>query len=219
MLDMGFAPVVERIVKQTRDDRQTLLFSATLDSAVEKLARKLTRDARRHELAAGGRVRFSAATWSTASSASTTPASSPRSSTSCAARDGGRTLVFVRTKRGADRLVKRLKAQNVSAAAMHGDKTQGQRERALANFTNGTNATLIATDVAARGLDVDGITHVINFDIPGAQEDYVHRVGRTGRAGATGIGVTFVIPEQAPEMRKMARALDLHEEFERAARA
>jgi superfamily II DNA/RNA helicase len=216
MLDMGFAPVVERIVKQTRDDRQTLLFSATLDNGVDKMAKKFTRDARRHEQLAPveqrGDVEHRFVRVDHTGKFSALVDELQRS-------DRGRTLVFVRTKRGADRLVKRLKAQNVPAAAMHGDKTQGQRERALANFTSGVNSTLIATDVAARGLDVEGITHVINFDIPGAHEDYVHRVGRTGRAGRTGIGVTFVIPEQAGEMKKMARALDLHEEFERAVRA
>ncbi|MCW2991250.1 MAG: box helicase domain protein, partial [Solirubrobacterales bacterium] len=133
-------------------------------------------------------------------------------------RDRGRTLVFVRTKRGADRLVKRLKAHDVHAAAMHGDKTQGQRERALARFTAGDTDTLVATDVAARGLDVDDITHVINFDLPGAREDYVHRVGRTGRAGRTGVGITFVVPDQHGDMKKMARELDLTDEYAAATR-
>ena len=96
----------------------------------------------------------------------------------------GLTLVFVRTKRGADRLVKRLAASRVPAVAMHGDKSQGQRERALANFEAGVVDTLVATDVAARGIDVAGITHVINYDIPATCDDYVHRVGRTARAGA-----------------------------------
>jgi superfamily II DNA/RNA helicase len=96
---------------------------------------------------------------------------------------------------------------------MHGNKTQGQRERALAGFTAGHTDTLIATDVAARGLDVDDITHVINFDAPGAREDYVHRVGRTGRAGRTGVGITFVIPDQARDVGRIAKDLSLHREF------
>ena len=121
--------------------------------------------------------------------------------------------MFVRTKRGADRLVKRLRAQDVTADAMHGDKTQGQREKALRRFTTGETTTLIATDVAARGLDVDGVTHVINFDMPGASEDYVHRIGRTGRAGATGVGITFVVADQAGDMHKIARELRLEDEF------
>ena len=102
--------------------------------------------------------------------------------------------MFVRTKRGADRLVKQLASSSVQAVAMHGDKSQGQRERALANFEAGVVDTLVATDVAARGIDVAGITHVINYDIPATREDYVHRIGRTARAGASGVGVTLVAP-------------------------
>jgi ATP-dependent RNA helicase RhlE len=123
--------------------------------------------------------------------------------------------VFVRTKRGADRLVKRLKSRNVEAVAMHGNKTQGQRERALAAFEKGRVETLVATDVAARGLDVDDITHVINFDAPDDREGYVHRVGRTGRAGSTGTGVTFVLADQARDVGKIAHELRLHDEFRR----
>jgi ATP-dependent RNA helicase RhlE len=129
-------------------------------------------------------------------------------------REGrGRTLVFVRTKRGADRLVKRLRAHDLEAAAMHGDKSQAQREKALRRFHAGETDTLVATDVAARGIDVEDVTHVINFDAPAAREDYVHRVGRTGRAGRTGIGITFVLADQADDVHKIARELDLHREF------
>ena len=124
--------------------------------------------------------------------------------------------MFVRTKRGADRLVKRLGNAGVAAVAMHGDKSQGQREKALARFTTGHTDTLIATDVAARGLDVDDITHVINFDAPEDREGYVHRVGRTGRAGRTGVGITFVNADQAGDVAKIASALDLREEYESA---
>jgi superfamily II DNA/RNA helicase len=215
MLDMGFKPVVERIVKQTRSDRQTMLFSATLDSEVTKLAQKYTRNARRHEQTAAVEQRGDVQHRFVHVSHTGKLDALVRELRD---RDRGRTLVFVRTKRGADRLVKRLKAHAVDAAAMHGDKSQGQRERALARFAAGDTDTLVATDVAARGLDVDDITHVINFDLPGAHEDYVHRVGRTGRAGRTGIGVTFVIPEQTGEMKKMARELDLSDEFARALR-
>jgi superfamily II DNA/RNA helicase len=124
--------------------------------------------------------------------------------------------VFVRTKRGADRLVKRLGSQGVKAVAMHGDKSQGQRERALANFESGRVDTLVATDVAARGIDVAGISHVINFDPPEDRNGYLHRVGRTGRAGRTGIGITFVGTEHAHDLRKIAGQLKLHDEFERS---
>ena len=121
----------------------------------------------------------------------------------------GLTLVFVRTKRGADRLVKKLGAQNVQAVAMHGDKSQSQREKALARFEAGKVKTLVATDVAARGIDVAGITHVINYDAPGAREDYVHRIGRTARAGASGVGITFVLDDQARDVAKFATELGL----------
>ena len=134
----------------------------------------------------------------TASSTSTPRAPSFRRwSTSCATTERGRTLVFVRTKRGADRLVKRLGAKEVRAVAMHGNKTQSQRERALARFERGDVDTLVATDVAARGIDVADITHVINFDAPADRDAYVHRVGRTGRAGRTGAGISFVLADQA----------------------
>jgi superfamily II DNA/RNA helicase len=117
--------------------------------------------------------------------------------------------VFVRTKRGADRLVKRLKAAGVGAVAMHGDKTQGQRERALKSFVAGKVTTLVATDVAARGLDVDGITHVIQFDPPVDAETYTHRVGRTGRAGRKGIGITLLTPDQHGDVTRIAGRLGL----------
>jgi ATP-dependent RNA helicase RhlE len=125
----------------------------------------------------------------------------------------GLTLVFVRTKRGADRLVKRLASSSVRAVAMHGDKSQGQRERALANFEAGVVNTLVATDVAARGIDVAGITHVINYDIPATCDDYVHRIGRTARAGASGVGVTLVAHDQARELAGMVRELGLDREL------
>jgi ATP-dependent RNA helicase RhlE len=121
----------------------------------------------------------------------------------------GLTLVFVRTKRGADRLVKKLGAHDVHAVAMHGDKSQSQREKALARFEAGKVKTLVATDVAARGIDVSGITHVINYDAPAAREDYVHRIGRTARAGASGVGITFVLDDQAREVAKLAAELGL----------
>ncbi len=126
----------------------------------------------------------------------------------------GRTLVFVRTKRGADRLVKRLGGKDVSAVAMHGNKSQSQRQKALARFDRGDVDTLVATDVAARGIDVEDITHVINFDIPEDADVYTHRTGRTGRAGRSGEAVSFVLSDQSREVRRMARDLDLTTEFE-----
>ncbi|HTS73727.1 MAG TPA: C-terminal helicase domain-containing protein, partial [Gaiellaceae bacterium] len=131
-------------------------------------------------------------------------------------RDSDSTLVFVRTKRGADRLVQRLARHDVRAAAMHGDMTQNARERALARFRSGNVSTLVATDVAARGLDLDDITHVINFDPPEEDKGYVHRTGRTGRAGRNGTAITLVLPEQQADTSRVARRLGHSEQFEQA---
>ncbi|MGZ4342454.1 MAG: helicase-related protein [Solirubrobacteraceae bacterium] len=123
--------------------------------------------------------------------------------------DGELTLVFVRTKHGADRLVKRLRGHGVDAVAMHGNKSQRQREQALARFESGRVDVLVATDVAARGIDVAGISHVINFDPPHDGETYVHRIGRTGRAGAQGIGITLVSDDQRHDVGRLAGVLGL----------
>ncbi len=213
MLDMGFRPPVDRIVSLIPRKRQTLFFSATLHGEVNRLARAYTRDPRRHEHAhpqeRRGEVhhRFVPVTHDSKLDALVREL-----------RDEARglTLVFVRTKRGADRLVKRLRARDIEALAMHGNKSQPQREKALARFGSGRVDTLVATDVAARGLDVHDITHVINFDAPDDRDGYVHRVGRTGRAGRRGIGVTFVGPEQAHDVHKIASGLALNREFARA---
>jgi superfamily II DNA/RNA helicase len=210
MLDMGFRPAVDRIVRATNANRQTMLFSATLRGEVDRIATEYTENARRHELAAAPeRVadidhRFLPVMHE---------AKLDHLVKELRHHDRGLTLVFVRTKRGADRLVKRLRAQNVESVAMHGDKTQGQRERALARFERGEVDVLVATDVAARGIDVSGVSHVINFDAPEDREGYVHRIGRTGRAGATGIGITFVMADQAKDMGKVALELGLQREF------
>jgi ATP-dependent RNA helicase RhlE len=206
MLDMGFRPAVDRIAGATPRGRQTLFFSATLDGLVGKLARAYTHDPRRHvhtprpELR--GRVdhRFVSVTREGKFDALIRE---------LRGRDRGLTLVFVRTKRGADRLVKRLRAREIDAVAMHGNKTQSQREKALARFGSGRVDTLIATDVAARGLDIDDITYVINFDAPEDRDAYVHRVGRTGRAGRAGTGITFVAPDQAETVGRIADTLAL----------
>ena len=131
--------------------------------------------------------------------------------------DRDRVLVFVRTKRGADRLVKRLGTHGVESLAIHGNKSQRQRDQALAGFQSGRVDTLVATDVAARGIDVEGITHVINFDPPGDHDAYVHRVGRTGRAGRSGVGITLVAPGERREMSLLAHRLGLRREFGLAA--
>ena len=128
----------------------------------------------------------------------------------------GLTLVFVRTKRGADRLAEKLGRAGVDAVAMHGDMSQRARERALGRFERGKVATLVATDVAARGLDLTDVTHVINFDPPDEDKGYVHRTGRTGRAGRDGTAITFVLPEQQAETSHVARRLGHTEQFESA---
>jgi superfamily II DNA/RNA helicase len=207
MLDMGFRPAVDRIVDQTPADRQTLFFSATLEGATGKVAAAYTRDARSHTNADPNRTeaniehRF-------------LPVESQGAKlehlvSHLATEDAGRSLVFVRTKRGADRLVKRLRSRQVNAVAMHGDKSQSQRERALARFERGEVMTLVATDVAARGIDIPDVAHVINYDAPEDREAYVHRVGRTGRAGRTGTGISFVLADQAAEMRRITDSLGL----------
>jgi ATP-dependent RNA helicase RhlE len=214
MLDMGFKPAVSRIVAQTAKDRQTLFFSATLEGATGKLAAAYTHDARRHtQEPTVDREADIAHSFVHVDSQS-----AKLDHLTAQLRDGerGRTLVFVRTKRGADRLVKRLRSNELDAVAMHGDKSQGQRERALARFERGDVDTLIATDVAARGIDVADVTHVINFDAPGDQDAYVHRIGRTGRAGNRGAGISFVLSDQVGEMRRIARDLGLSREFEQA---
>ena len=210
MLDMGFKPAVDRIVAQIPKDRQTLFFSATLEGAVGKLAKAYTKDARRHSHKpddhgpADIEHRFVHLSHEGKLAALVGELRDT---------ERGRTLVFVRTKRGADRLVKKLSRERLDALAMHGNKSQNQRRRALASFESGDCQTLVATDVAARGIDVADITHVINFDAPADREAYVHRTGRTGRAGATGVAASFVTHEQRREMGRIASELGLESEF------
>jgi superfamily II DNA/RNA helicase len=213
MLDMGFKPPVDRIVKQIPSKgRQTLFFSATLEGAAGKLAAAYTTDPRRHvhkpkvEQAAEVEHRFVHLNHADKVGALISELHG--------SEERGRTLVFVRTKRGADRLVKKLDRAKVRALAMHGNKSQNQRRRALASFEDGRVETLVATDVASRGIDVDDITHVINFDAPEDRDAYVHRTGRTGRAGASGAAASFVLPDQRSEMRRIAHQLGLGEEFD-----
>jgi ATP-dependent RNA helicase RhlE len=211
MLDMGFRPAVDRIVSQTPNSRQTLFFSATLEGATGEAAAEYTRDARRHTQAAEGAAK--ADIEHRFLRVDSQSAKLDHLVEQLQSADGTSTLVFVRTKRGADRLAKRLSAQGEKAIAMHGDKSQRQRERALASFERGDVPTLIATDVAARGIDVSGISHVINYDAPEDSDSYVHRIGRTGRAGSSGTGTSFVLADQVDEVRRMASGLGLSREF------
>jgi ATP-dependent RNA helicase RhlE len=205
MLDMGFRPQVDRILARVPENRQTMLFSATLDGAVADLARAYTANPSRFRAQAPQEARqgtieheFVAVTADDKVERLVEQLDVER----------GLALVFVRTKHGADRLARKLTRQHdVEAVAMHGNMSQNARERTLARFASGKVTTLVATDVAARGLDVDDITHVINFDPPRAEDDYVHRVGRTGRAGRSGTGVTLVLPEQRTETARLATRL------------
>jgi ATP-dependent RNA helicase RhlE len=212
MLDMGFQPQVDRIVRRVPRNRQTMFFSATLDGRVGELARAYTNSPSRFETQPSteepGEIdhRFVSVN---ANTKLDTLIEQIRSS-------DGLTLVFTRTKRGADRLAQKLGRQNVPAVAMHGDMSQNARERALARFESGKVKTLVATDVAARGLDLDDVTQVINFDPPEEDKDYVHRTGRTGRAGRDGTAVTLVLPEQQAETSRVARRLGHGERFEQA---
>jgi superfamily II DNA/RNA helicase len=212
MLDMGFQPQVDRIVRRLPRNRQTMFFSATLDGPVGELARAYTNSPARFEAEHANQQPSEIEH----AFVSVTQDSKVETLVEHIRSTNGLTLVFVRTKRGADKLVQKLGRQNVRAVAMHGDMSQNARERALSQFESGKVTTLVATDVAARGLDLDDITHVINFDPPGEDKDYVHRTGRTGRAGRSGKAITFVLPEQQAETSHVARRLGYTEEFEDA---
>jgi len=214
MLDMGFRPDVERIVKATPNQRQTMLFSATFDNEVARIAKAFTRDARRHEsgpVEPDGEIehRFIGVSHEGKIDALVDELRSERELA----------LIFVRTKRGADRLEKRLRARGVKAVVMHGNKSQGQRQKALAAFDAGKVDALVATDVAARGIDVERISHVINFDPPGDHDTYRHRIGRTARAGRSGVGITLVRADEAHDVGKIAHELRLRSEFAEAGHA
>ena len=206
MLDMGFRPAIDRIVGACAPARQTLFFSATLDGEAGRLAQRYARDPVTHRH--GPRERRAS---SEIEHRFVQVAHEHRVEALAREleRDRDLTLVFVRTKHGADRLVKRLAARGVKAVAMHGNKSQRQSEQALARFQSGTVDTLVATDVAARGIDVEGISHVINFDPPADSETYVHRIGRTGRAGRSGTGITILSPEQRHDVARLASHLGL----------
>jgi ATP-dependent RNA helicase RhlE len=211
MLDMGFKPQVEKLMRSMPRERQTLLFSATLDGEVDELARAYTDSPSRIEAnlpveQEGGPVDHTFI--------AVTPEDKLDKLIEELNRERGLALVFVRTKRGADRLASKPLRNDVNAVALHGDMTQSAREKALKRFRSGQATTLVATDVAARGLDLDDITHVINFDPPEDEKGYVHRVGRTGRAGRSGSGITFVLPDQQADVSRVAARLGHREEFE-----
>jgi ATP-dependent RNA helicase RhlE len=212
MLDMGFKPQVDRLVRRLPRERQTMLFSATLDGEVGGLARAYTTNPSHFEAQPPEDVEQEEVAHTFVSV--TADGKVDRLIEELEA-ERGLALVFVRTKRGADRLARKLHTRDVPTVALHGDMSQGQRERALGRFRSGAVTTLVATDVAARGLDLTDITHVINFDPPEDHTGYVHRVGRTGRAGRGGTGITFVLPEQQADVSRVASRLGHREQFER----
>ncbi|MEK6814570.1 MAG: DEAD/DEAH box helicase [Nitrospirota bacterium] len=203
MLDMGFIHAVEQIAAATPASRQTLLFSATLEGNIAALAKRLLKDPKRIEITPpqtrheniDQRLHHA-----------DDAAHKHRLLAHHLADAGlGKAIVFTATKRGADRLAKTLHAQGHAAAALHGNMNQNARNRTIAGLRGGAVRLLVATDVAARGIDVSGITHIINFDLPKTAADYVHRIGRTGRAGNNGIAISFVMPDDFQQVREIER--------------
>ncbi|MCU1352927.1 MAG: putative ATP-dependent helicase [Acidimicrobiales bacterium] len=206
MADMGFLPEVKRLLDQTRSDRQTLLFSATLDGAIDELVKRYQRNPVVHELPDEETGQVEHHFWK-----ADRPAKLPL--TAKIVKEAGRTIVFCRTRHGADRVAKQLGGKGVSAAAIHGDRSQSQRERALDAFHRGEVEALVATDVAARGIHVTGVQCVVHFDLPADDKDYVHRSGRTGRAGAVGLVVAFVDSSQHRDAAKIRRGAGVDAEL------
>ena len=204
MLDMGFIHDIRRIVGKCPAQRQTLFFSATMPPPIEELGRLMLRDPARVAVTPQA---------STAERVSQRVVHIDKAGKANLLADLlksepiDRAIVFTRTKHGADRVVRQLSQQGLTAEAIHGNKSQGQRERALAAFRNGKVKTLIATDIAARGIDVDGITHVFNYDLPNVAESYVHRIGRTARAGAEGFAISFCDNEERAYLRDIEKLI------------
>ena len=210
MADMGFVPAVRRILDLTRNTRQTMLFSATLDGDVDKIVRDYLRKPSRHDVVdADDAGDVTDAFWNVAHA-------NRVKVTASLVKQRGRTIVFSRTKHGADRIARQLGQLGITAAALHGDRTQPQRDRALAAFADGRATALVATDVAARGIHVPAVASVVHFDPPADHKDYVHRSGRTGRAGADGFVVTLVTPEKRKDVAALARSLKMTIDFEDA---
>ncbi len=203
MLDMGFLPAIERIIAALPAERQTLFFSATLENSVKHLVAKHVPNGVRIEVGCSTKPAehvdlhlYEVETDAKLGLLDT-----------MLRRENGSFLVFVRTKRGADRLATKLAGLGVETAAIHGDRSQSQRNQALRGFQEGRHRVLVATDVAARGIHVDGISHVVNYDLPKAPEDFIHRVGRTGRAGAQGTASTFGTRSERGEIAHIERTL------------
>jgi len=204
MLDMGFLPAIRRVLSLVPSKRQTLLFSATMSSSIEQLARSTTKDPELVEVSTRGRA---------ATLVDQIAYHIPQESKTALLLDlleketerFERVLIFTRTRRGAERLSHVLRARDHKVKRIHADRTQSQREEALRAFSEGRARVLVATDIAARGLDIDAVSHVINYDVPAAPEDYVHRVGRTGRAGSRGQAISIVAPADEFAIRAIER--------------
>lgn len=206
MLDMGFLPAIRRIFSVVPQERQTLCFSATLDPSVAGLVNQYSHHATR--IALGSTLKPAVSVELQAFEVS--GMQKPDVLRQLLYTEKGRTLVFARTKRGTERLAKQLVRDGFAAGMIHGDRTQSQRTKALTSFEEGRIKVLVATDVAARGIDVQNVMHVINYDLPSQPEDFVHRVGRTGRAGACGLASTLVSGAEVIELKSIERALKLH---------
>jgi ATP-dependent RNA helicase RhlE len=203
MLDMGFQPAIARIATTLPAARQTLCYSATLEGSVKEVARKYLNNPVRIEI---GSV-LKPAENVELRTFEVEPDKKQELLEHLLDQEQGSFLVFVRTKHGADRVARRLARGGFSATQIHGDRTQSQRNQALRSFSEGRHRVLVATDVAARGIDVADIAHVVNFDMPKMAEDFVHRIGRTGRASASGIASTFASSSERGELRKIERTL------------
>ena len=202
MLDLGFIHALRRISKLVPRDRQSLFFSATMPPPIRELAAQYLRQ----PVEVAVTPVASTVERVTQQIVHTSPAMKPAQLAQLLSRpEMSRVIVFTRTKHGADRVVRQLEANGIGAAAIHGNKSQNHRERALAGFKNGSCGVLVATDIAARGIDVDAVSHVVNFDLPNIPESYVHRIGRTARAGADGLAISFCTGEERPFLRAIER--------------
>ena len=212
MLDMGFLPAIRRIVAALPRDRQTMCYSATLDANIREIVRDYVHEPVRIEIGQTSkpseRVELRAITVMQDQKLGLLD--------QMLREETGTFLVFSRTKHGAERIARKLERLGHDADAIHGDRSQSQRTAALKGFATGKHRVLVATDVAARGIDIQDIAHVVNFDMPNASEDFVHRIGRTGRAGAKGVATTFVMPQERGDARKMERELKVGFEWREA---
>ncbi|WP_092619953.1 DEAD/DEAH box helicase [Roseospirillum parvum] len=203
MFDLGFLPAIRKIIGRLPTQRQTILLSATMPGQIRALADEVLSDPVEASVAPAARP-----VERIAQSVIHVERAAKRAALVDLLRDGvERAIVFTRTKRGADRVSEHLERAGLNAAAIHGDKSQGQRERALGAFRNGRVGILVATDIAARGIDVDGVSHVINFELPNVPEAYVHRIGRTARAGRDGIAVSLCDAEERGLLRDIERLI------------